>query len=102
MPQSVSGEALERKLPRGSVFSGACVFWALAGLCDRRRLRLISGLSGRLSLKLVHAGIWRQGSAGFVCLPSRLMESSEALILTWSGPTILQHLQTGPYTAAVI
>lgn len=61
---------------------GACVFSGLGGFCQRRRLQLISGLCGKPTLKLVHAGIGRHELCGVLYARNLRLRSSEHLILT--------------------
>lgn len=69
---------------------GACVFSGLGGFCQRHRLRLISWLCGKPTLKLVHAGIGRHGLCGVLYARNLSLRSSEHLILTRHGFS-LQH-----------
>lgn len=69
---------------------GACVFSGLGGFCQRHRLRLISWLCGKPTLKLVHAGIGRHGLCGVLYVRDLSLRSSEHLILTRHGFS-LQH-----------
>lgn len=75
--------------PDGGVYPWNLSVLRFGRFCQRRRLRLISGLCGKPTLKLVHAGIGRHWLCGVLYAHGLSLRSSEHLILTRCGFTPL-------------
>lgn len=80
------------------------MFVGFGRFCQRRRLRLISWLCGKPTLKLAHAGIGRHRLCEVLYACDLSLRSSEHLILTRRGFTLLHRTlpKTGSYTFVVI